>query len=78
MSYHRFNNLAKLLNRDLAEKIGQVILSAELIDIECNCSIPSKVNGECVYKVKLWVKGLIYEVKCSICKTIYISNTKQT
>ena len=35
MSYCGFNNLEKLLNRDLAAKIGQGILSCDLMDIEC-------------------------------------------
>ena len=32
MSYHRFNNLAKLLNGDLAAKIGRGIFSKDLMD----------------------------------------------
>ena len=32
MPYHRFNNLAELLNVDLAAKIGQGILSKDLMD----------------------------------------------
>ena len=31
MSYHRFNNLAELLNGDLAAKIGRGICSKDLI-----------------------------------------------
>ena len=53
MYYHRFNNLGGLLNGDLAAKIGQVILSVDLMDRECNFSIPSKVNSECVYEGKI-------------------------
>ena len=33
MSYHIFNNLAELLNGDLAGKIGQGIFSKDLMDI---------------------------------------------
>ena len=44
MSYHIFNNLAELLNGDLAAKIGQGIFPKHLMDRECNCSLPSKVN----------------------------------
>ena len=44
MSYHRFNNLAELLNGDLAEKIGRGIFSKDLMDRECNCSLPYKVS----------------------------------
>ena len=33
MSYHRFNNLSELPNRDLDTKIGQGILSKDLMDI---------------------------------------------
>ena len=43
ISYHRFNNLAELLNRDLATKIGRGIFPIDLMDRECNCSLPSKV-----------------------------------
>ena len=50
-SYHRFNNLAELLNGDLAAKIGQGIFSKNLMDRECNCYLPYKVNRKCVYKV---------------------------
>ena len=43
-----------------------------------NCSLPSKVNGKCVYKVKCLSRCIIYEVKCSMCEAIYIGNTQQT
>ena len=45
MSYHGFNNLAELLNGDLAVKIGQEILSKDLMGKECNCYLLSKVNA---------------------------------
>ena len=51
MSYHRFNNLSELLNGDLAAKIGREILSADLMDRECNCSLPSKVKASVSTKV---------------------------
>ena len=54
------------------------IFSKELMDRECNCSIPSKFNGKCVYKNKCRSKCIIYEVKCCMCDNIYISNTHQT
>ena len=44
MSYHVFNNLAELFNGDLAAKIGRGIFSKDLMDRECNCYLPSKVN----------------------------------
>ena len=78
MSYHGFNNLAELLNGVLAAKIGQGIFSKDLMDRECNCSIPYKVKGKCVYEVKCQSKCIIYEVKCCICDAIYIGNTQQT
>ena len=52
MSYHIFNNLAKFLNADLTAKIGQGILSVDLMDGECNFNLPSKVNVDCVYEGK--------------------------
>ena len=52
MSYHRFNNLEELLNGDLAAKTGRGIFSKHLMDRECNCSLPSKVNGKSVYEGK--------------------------
>ena len=78
MSYHRFNNLAELLNGYLAAKIGQGIFFEDLMDRECNCSLPSKVNGKFVYEGKCRSKCIIYEVKCSTCDAIYIGNTQQT
>ena len=78
MSYHRFNNLAELLNGDLAAKIGWGIFSKDLMDRECNCSLSSKVKGKCVYKGKCRSKCIIYQVECSMCDAIYIGNTQQT
>ena len=52
ISYRIFDNLAELLNGDLATKIGQGILSKYLMYRECNCSLPSKCNGNCVYEDK--------------------------
>ena len=76
MSYHRFNNLDELLNMDLAAKIGQGILSKDWINRECNCSLPYKVKGKCVYDGKFRSKCLIYKVKFSMCDTIYIGFKK--
>ena len=78
MSYHIFNNVSRFLNGDLAAKIGRGILSRDLMDIECNCSLPSKVNGKLFYKGKRRRKCLIYEVKFSMCDAIYIGNTQNT
>ena len=78
MSYHRFNNLAELLNRDLAAKIGRGIFSKDLMDRECNCSLPSKVNRKCVYEGKCRSRCIIYEVKCCMCDAIYIGNNQKT
>ena len=55
MSYHRFNNSAKILKGYLAAKIGRGIFSKDLMDRECYCSLPSKANGECVYD--RWYSG---------------------
>ena len=74
MSYHRFNHLAELLNGDLATKIGRGIFSKDLMDRECNCSLPSKVNGKCVYESKFWSKYIIYLVNAP-CVTLFIQIT---
>ena len=78
MNYHIFNNLAELLNRNLAAKFGRGILFRDLIDRLFKCYFPSKVNGKCVYEGKSRNKCLIYKVKCSMCDDIYIGNTYQT
>ena len=78
MSYHRYKNLAELLNGDLAAKIERGIFSKDLMDRECNCSLPSKVNGKCVYEGKCRAKCIIYQVEFSKCDAIYIGNTQQT
>ena len=44
---------------------------------EYNCSLPSKVNGNCVYEGKFRSRCIIYEVKCCMCDAIYIGNTQQ-
>ena len=75
---HIFINLAELLNGYLATKTGQGIFSKDLMDRECNCYLPSKVNGKCVYEGKCRHQCIIYEVKCSMCNTIYIGKTQQT
>ena len=77
-SYHRFNKLSELLNRDLTAKIRHIILSKVLMDRKYHCSLPSKVNRNCVYEGKCRSKCLIYKVKCSMCDAIYIGNTQQT
>ena len=75
MSYHIFNNIAKLLNEDLSSKIWRGILYHHLMDRCCNCSILSKVNGKFVYEVKFQEKCLIYKIKLSMHGTIYIGKT---
>ena len=78
MSYHRFNNLTKIINGDLVTKTGRGIFSKDLMDRECNCSLPSKVNGKCVYEGKCMSKYIIYQVEFSMRDAIYIGNTQQT
>ena len=50
--YHIFNNLSRILNRDLAAKIGQGILSCDLMDRECNYSLRIKVKDKYAYEGK--------------------------
>ena len=45
---------------DLTAKIGQGIFSKDLMNRECNCSVPSKFNRKCVYKGKCRSKCIIY------------------
>ena len=52
MSYNGFNNLFKLLNGDLVAKIGWGILYRDLMDRECNCSLPFNINNKYVYEGK--------------------------
>ena len=70
MSYYRFNNLAELLNIDLAAKIWRGLFSKDLMDIKCNCSLPSKFSGKCDYEGKC-------QSRC-MCDAIYIGNIQQT
>ena len=78
MSYHRLNNLSELVIRDLAAKIGQGIFFKDLMDKKCNCSLPSKGNGNVFHNGKCWSRCIICKVKCSTCHSIYIGNTQQT
>ena len=48
------------------------------MDRECNCSLPTKVDGKCVNEGKFQEKMFnLYEIKCSMCEAIYIGNTQQ-
>ena len=58
--------------------MGRGIFSKYLMDRECNCYLPSKVNGKCVYEGKCRSEYIIFKVKCSIYDAIYIGNTQQT
>ena len=78
MSYHIFNDLAELINGDLATKIGRETFSKDLMDRECSFSLPSKVNSKSVYENKFCSKCIIYEVEFSLYDAIYIGNTQQT
>ena len=78
MPYHIFNNLAELINRDLAAKIGRVIFSEYFMDRECNCSLRSKVNDKFFYEGKCRSKCIIYQVQLSMYDAIYIGNSQQT
>ena len=63
MFYHRFNNLVGLLNGDLYTKIRWGIFSNDLMDRECNCSLPFKVNRKCFYEGKCRSRYIIYQQK---------------
>ena len=76
ISYHRYNDLSKLIYEDFIAKIGQGILYLDLMDRECNCSNPSNITGKCFYKGRIWGECLIYEVKYPMCDAIYIGNTR--
>ena len=76
--FHIFYRIVELLNGDLAAKIGRRIFFKDLMDRECNCSLPSKLNVKFVYEGKCWSKCSIYQVECSMCESIYIGNTQQT
>ena len=78
MSYHVFNNLGELLNGDLAAKIRRGVFSKDLMDRKFDCYLPSKVTIKCVYEGKCRSICIIYEVKFSMCDSIYISNTQHT
>ena len=59
-------------------RIGRVIISHYLMDRECNCYLPYKVNGKCIYEGKWRINCLLYEVNLSLCDAINISNTHYT
>ena len=77
MSYHLFANLLELINVYFATKIGQGIISLDLMVIECNLSDTSKVKGFYVLKSNLSKNSPIYHVNCMLCDKINIVNKKQ-
>ena len=64
MPYHRYNKLAELLNGDLTAKIRRGILSQDLMDRECNCSLPSKVRicDNKDYKLHIRINQIKYKI----------------
>ena len=78
ISYHWFNHLSKLVHQDFTAKIGQGILSRDLMDREYTCSLPYKVNVKYVWKGKCRGNYSIFGINLSLCDAIYIGNTQQT
>ena len=49
MSYHRFPNLGEIFQGDLNNKLMDNITSKDFMDLKCNCTNATTVNGECIY-----------------------------
>ena len=78
MTYHIFNNLYKVLNRDLATKVGRGILSCDLMDRAYNFLNPYKIIGRLSKRDKIRGKCLIYELNFTFCGAINFGKTQQT
>ncbi len=64
MTTHRFSNLSEIFSGDLSAKLVKNVDSLDHLCRPCNCSAPSRINGECAYNGKCRQVGIIYEVKC--------------
>lgn len=75
MAYCRFPNVRELYRFDLDAKLNKGLTSHEVKPRPCNCILPNKRNGQCVYNDDCRVPFVIYKIKCRHCKKFYIGNT---
>ena len=76
MSYHKISNLREMFQADLGNKLLTDIKPLDFLPKECNCTKPSKVDGQCIFKGKCLHKCLIYQVTCKKTNAVYIGSTQ--
>ena len=76
MSYHRYSNIAELLQADLTTKLREGLMSNDFVDRSGNCS-GTKTGNKCVNGGKCRQKMVIFEVTCKCCNAKYVGNTQQ-
>ena len=78
MSTHRFSNFSEILGGDLSAKLCRNVQSLDHLCRPCNCSAPSRIDGECAYSGKCRQVGIVYEVKCKQTGKSYIGCTQNS
>ena len=67
----------KLSTEILNYKIMREIRSKDFKDLPCNCTNPSRIEGNCIYGEKCRVSMVVYKAKCVKTGKIYVGNTQQ-
>ena len=77
MSYHKFSNLGEIFQGDLNNKLMKNITSKDFMDLMCNCTNSTTINGNCIYNGNCRKSIVIYKATCKECGCYYIGNTQQ-
>ena len=77
MSYHEFANLRELFQGDQNKKLKEGITSKDFMDLECNCTQATTVDGKFLCGGKCRKSIVIYKAACEKCGCHCIGNTQQ-
>ena len=77
MSYHKFSNLRELFQGDLNNELMEGITSKDFVDLKCNCTWATTMDGKCIYGGNCRKSIIIYEATCTKCGCHCIGNTQQ-
>ena len=80
MVYKRHQNVKEMLLGDLQTKTlrGIVTVEYEKKTRKGKCTCREKVNGQCIYKSECETVGVVYQITCKCCDSIYIGKTQRT
>ena len=77
MSYHKFSNLGEIFQGDLNNKLMMNFTSKDFMDLKCNCTNATTIDGNCVCNGDCRKSIVIYKATCKECGCYYLGNTQQ-